>query len=163
MEKYLGVKIIKAEPCSQDQYAGAKNKGDLSKQSGGVDKDGYKVVYEDGYISWSPKEVFDKAYRRLDNLTFGLAIEALKLGKMVYCKGWNGIGLFIFKQIPANIGLDIIPNMQSVPESVKETMMSREQHLNYRNQCVIVDSDGNVDNWSPSISDCFAEDWCVIE
>lgn len=62
MEKYLGVKLISAEPCSQDQSAGAKNFGDLSKLHGGIDKEGYKVVYEDGYTSWSPKDVFEKAY-----------------------------------------------------------------------------------------------------
>ncbi len=71
MNKYLGVKLIEAEHCSQDQFAGAKNFGDLSKLSGGIDRDGYKVIYEDGYISWSPKDVFEKAYREIktmDNL-----------------------------------------------------------------------------------------------
>lgn len=95
MEKYLGVKIISAEPMSQDQFAGAKNFRDLSKLSGGIDREGYKVVYEDGDVSWSPKEVFEKAYRRIDNLTFGLAIEALKLGKKVCRAGWNGKGMYL--------------------------------------------------------------------
>ena len=63
MKEYLGVKRIKAEPCSQDQYAGAKNFGDLSKLSGGVDREGYKVIHEDGYTSWSPKDVFENAYK----------------------------------------------------------------------------------------------------
>ena len=65
MEKYLGVKLIEAEPSSLDQFAGAKNFGDLSKLSGGVDREGYKVVYEDGYTSWSPKDVFEKAYKEV--------------------------------------------------------------------------------------------------
>lgn len=68
MNKYLGVKLIEAEPCSQDQFAGAKNFGDLSKLSGGIDRDGYKVVYEDGYTSWSPKDVFEKAYREIKTM-----------------------------------------------------------------------------------------------
>lgn len=68
MKKYLGVKLISAEPCSQDQFAGAENFGDLSKLSGGVDREGYKVVYEDGYTSWSPKDVFEKAYREIKTL-----------------------------------------------------------------------------------------------
>jgi hypothetical protein len=29
-------------------------------------EDGYAVKYEDGYISWSPKEVFEKAYVPID-------------------------------------------------------------------------------------------------
>lgn len=93
---------------------------------------------------------------------FGSAIKALKNGYKVTREGWNDKGLFVFKQIPANIPTDIIPKMQSVPSLVKETMIERKQNLNYRNQCVIVDRDGNVDNWSPSISDVFAEDWTVI-
>ena len=65
MEKYLGVKLIEAEPSSLDQFAGAKNFGDLSKLSGGVDREGYKVVYENGYTSWSPKDVFEDSYRQI--------------------------------------------------------------------------------------------------
>ena len=28
--------------------------------------DGYKVYYPDGYVSWSPKETFEKAYHEVD-------------------------------------------------------------------------------------------------
>jgi len=44
MKKYIGVKQISAEPQVKDR------------------QEGYKVIYEDGYESWSPKEVFEKAY-----------------------------------------------------------------------------------------------------
>jgi hypothetical protein len=96
-------------------------------------------------------------------MTFGQAIECLKQGNLVARKGWNGKEMFIFKQIPALIDLPIIPKMQSVPDAAKQRMMDRSQRLNYRNQCVIVDAVGNVDNWNPSISDCFAEDWMIVE
>lgn len=95
-------------------------------------------------------------------MNFGQAIENLKKGLKLQRAGWNGKGLFIFKQIPANISTEIIPKMQSVPDSVKSTMLERNQNLNYRNQCVIVDKEGNVDNWNPSISDVFAEDWEIV-
>jgi len=68
MKEYIGVKKIKAEPCSQDQYGGAKNFGDFAKLHGGKDQEGYKVIYEDGYVSWSPKDVFEKAYKELKEL-----------------------------------------------------------------------------------------------
>lgn len=29
-------------------------------------KEGYGVIYEDGYTSWSPKEAFEKAYIPID-------------------------------------------------------------------------------------------------
>jgi len=44
MKTYIGTKIIRAEP----------------KESGA--QKGYRVVYEDGYESWSPKDVFEAAY-----------------------------------------------------------------------------------------------------
>ena len=31
-----------------------------------MNQDGYIIKYPDGYISWSPKDVFEKAYRPLD-------------------------------------------------------------------------------------------------
>lgn len=45
MNLYIGAKIIRAEPQVKNSVAG------------------YKVQYEDGYISWSPAEAFERAYR----------------------------------------------------------------------------------------------------
>ena len=53
-------------------------------------------------------------------MNFGQAIEALKEGKAVQRAGWNGKGLFVIKQVPAVIGADIIPNMQSLPQAAKD-------------------------------------------
>lgn len=47
MEKYIGTKIVDAEPQEKDSIPG------------------YKVVYENGYGSWSPKDVFEKAYLKV--------------------------------------------------------------------------------------------------
>lgn len=32
----------------------------------------YKVVYEDGYESWSPKETFERAYRKITEAELAL-------------------------------------------------------------------------------------------
>jgi len=61
MEKYIGVKLISAEPKIK-----TGNTEDRLKFSSEF-QEGYKVVYEDGYTSWSPKDVFEKAYRILEN------------------------------------------------------------------------------------------------
>lgn len=45
MKIYIGVKKVSAEPEVREGT------------------DGYKVVYEDGYVSWSPKKVFEESYR----------------------------------------------------------------------------------------------------
>jgi hypothetical protein len=85
MQTFIGTKIIKAEPCEAwDQFG---------KHCPGTE--GYKVEYEDSYISWSPKDVFEEAYREIEAMTFGLAIEALKKGFKVARAGWNGKGMWL--------------------------------------------------------------------
>ena len=112
-----------------------------------------------------------------DNLSFGLAIEALKQGKCVARKGWNGKGMFICKQVPARIGIDIVPKMQSLPEDAKKIFLSRYDTcvesggnppnnfstIDYENQMLIVKGDNTMDSWVPSSSDVFAEDWFILE
>ena len=140
MEKYLGVKLIEAEP--QTDFNGMP---------------GYRVVYEDGYESWSPKAVFEKAYRRIDNLTFGLAIEALKLGLKVYREGWNGKGLFVVYQkgypqgIPCN------------KQTAEAWGLNEGDLFICRPYLQIKNVDGSHSMWVPSIGDVLAEDWRIIE
>lgn len=85
MNQYIGTKIIEAEPCPAWKDAGGHKTGDP----------GYRVRYSDGYESWSPKDVFEAAYRRTDNMSFGLAIEAAKMGKKIQRAGWNGKGQYV--------------------------------------------------------------------
>lgn len=49
MKAYVGCKIILAEPQEKDG------------------EPGYSVSYADGYRSWSPKEVFEEAYRLISD------------------------------------------------------------------------------------------------
>jgi hypothetical protein len=81
MKKYLGIKVVSAEPMMRDEAG----KAGLVRGYSENDENcyGYRVVYEDGYESWSPKSTFEKAYREINGLTFGDAIEALKAGKKV--------------------------------------------------------------------------------
>lgn len=95
-------------------------------------------------------------------MDFGKAIEALREGKLVSRDGWNGKGMFIMKQIPAEIGLDVIPKMQSVQQSAKDLLKDLNVSLKYNNQMLIIKSDGNSDSWVPSSSDVFAEDWNIL-
>ncbi len=90
MQQYIGTKIIHAEPAQRVVNV-ADKKPDTPLQV----EDGYRVRYPDGYVSWSPKEAFEAAYRPTDGMNFGLAIEALKKGKRVARAGWNGKGMFL--------------------------------------------------------------------
>lgn len=94
---------------------------------------------------------------------FGKAIQALKSGLAIRRSGWNGKGLFVIKQVPSHITGDIIPKMQSLPQSAKDILMKRENpHIDYTNQTLIVNPDGRADSWIPSSSDVFAEDWEIV-
>lgn len=80
MEQYIGTKIVEAEP-EELRY---KNEAGVE-----VCEEGYKVRYQDGYESWSPKGVFEEAYRKTDGMTFGLALEAMKKGKGARLPQWK--------------------------------------------------------------------------
>lgn len=59
MKTYIGTKIIKAEPMSHEDWLRSQEKWSEGQETAG---DGYMVSYPDGYISWSPKKVFEDAY-----------------------------------------------------------------------------------------------------
>ena len=94
-------------------------------------------------------------------MKFGEALEAVKEGKLIARSGWNGKGMFVMKQIPAEIPLEVIPKMQSVQEDAKNILLGRGTTLKYCNQMLIVKQDGTADSWVPSSSDVFAEDWNI--
>ena len=157
MKKYIGLKVVKAEPMTMTE---AQKVLGREIKPATVEEDGYLVEYKDGYKSWSPKSTFEEAYHEVSSVNFGGAIDLLKAGFAVRRKGWNGKGLFVVKQIPAHITGDIIPNMQSLPQIAKDILMNRENpHIDYTNQMLIINQDGRADSWVPSVSDVFAEDW----
>lgn len=57
---YFGAKAIKAEPMNLGDYNNFR--GWTIHENENPDREGYLVEYPDGYISWSPKEVFEEAY-----------------------------------------------------------------------------------------------------
>lgn len=58
---YIGCKIIKASPMMEHGFINNIKNQDIPE--GQENRDGYAVIYPDGYKSWSPKEVFEQAYR----------------------------------------------------------------------------------------------------
>lgn len=231
MKKYIGTKTVQATPAVRK---GGKVylPGDEIPKSMEPVEEGYKVAYQDGYESWSPKDVFESAYHlaetaldrinieysdllkkseklnafinsekfsELDDTTkamlrsqneimtqymavlgrrstkmetgiggycgigFGAAITLLKNGYVIRRSGWNGKNLIVFKQVPAHIDGNIIPNMQSLPLSAKKIIMDGKCAIDYTSQCLIYNCEtGKADSWVPSISDVFAEDWELV-
>ncbi len=72
-------------------------------------EDGYKVVYEGGYESWSSKDVFEKAYREVGCVNFGGAIDLLKAWSC--CRdARDGMvkGLFIVKAVKLHLTISLV-------------------------------------------------------
>ncbi len=64
MTKYTGTKTVKACPMPLGEAEKVLGRRiETSAVENREQTEGYLVEYEDGYRSWSPKEVFDKAYR----------------------------------------------------------------------------------------------------
>lgn len=233
LKQYTGTKTVKARPMTMGEaYECKLLKEGVRPSECETDKAGYLVEYEDGYLSWSPKDVFDAAYKpsetflerlenecneidarsdkvkdfigsdRFDNLSpiaklllmvqnatqreyifllvdrideakekkpflsdfdFGTAIKFLKAGGAISRAVWGRGEKFVIKQVPSHIPADIIPNMQSLPQSAKDIIMARaEPHIAYTNQMLIIHPDGRADSWVPSSSDVFAEDWELV-
>ena len=100
----------------------------------------------------------------IEQLSFGTVISALEVGFLAYRKGWNGKGLFIFKQVRATItGEETIKKMTSLNDLSKHLILATNGIINYSNQCLIYNvNTGEANNWVPSISDIFTEDWCIV-
>ena len=94
MKQYTGTKIVGATPMSFGKFCDKFDKDVPEGRS--PDEEGYIVEYPDdginkpnhkdykGYISWSPKEVFEKYYTGMTSmLTFGDAMKLLESGQKV--------------------------------------------------------------------------------
>ncbi len=65
MRKYIGCKLIEAEPMNRGDYNEYRS-WTIPANENPADE-GYLLRYPDGYESWSPKYVFDSAYLTVDD------------------------------------------------------------------------------------------------
>ena len=165
---FIGTKIVLAMAMTRlayNEYRGWQ----LPADENGAD-DGYLVEYTDGgapnhpgrfgYISWSPKAQFDNAYRATTGMSFGLAIEALKLGKRVSRAGWNGKGMWLLLVLgtpaaqlregsPYHAALDL-PECEILPHIDMWTINAEVRRA-------------MLPGWLASQSDMLADDWMIVD
>jgi len=96
-------------------------------------------------------------------MNFSDILKYLNLGQAAQREGWNGKGMFVFKQITAEIEAERIADMQSLPQPVKSILLRRKQSLSYSDQMNIVNAENRIDSWVPSVSDIFALDWQLVD
>lgn len=99
------------------------------------------------------------------NMSFGEALQALEAGKCVRRESWVG-DKFVVKQIDSDIPAEVVPKMQSLPDSAKQFIgKTADGDIHYRNQCLIVKqypSSTVATNYVPDWNDMFAKDWMVL-
>lgn len=76
MKKFIGTKVVKAEPMTMEE---AQKVLGREIKPATVEEDGYLVEYKDGYKSWSPKSVFEEAYKPIETFLDRLVIEKQEL------------------------------------------------------------------------------------
>ena len=154
MEQYIGTKIVEAEPAFRctDSYMRVDIIADPDEAATYLKaEEGYRVCYKDGYESWSPRSVFEEAYRPADGMSFGLAIEAAKKGKRIARAGWNGKGQYV--QLATCISY-------TDPSGV----IVNVEHNAIGNQALaFVGTSGVQLGWLASQADMLADDWRIVE
>jgi hypothetical protein len=166
MKSYIGTKRINAAPMTRAEYNSFRG-WQLPADENGADE-GFLVEYADGgkpntaqyagYVSWSPKEQFDNAYRPVTQMTFGLAIEALRKGEKVARAGWNGKGMWLIL-VPGTPAVNFV---EGSPYH-KAGLTSGEilPHIDM----YTTNAQGRramLPGWLASQSDMLAEDWVIV-
>ncbi len=162
MQQYIGTKLINALPMTRQAYNDFRG-WVLPENEDGSDA-GYLVEYLDGgqantaeyagYVSWSPKDVFERAYRSTVGMNFGNALVLLKAGKKVARAGWNGKGMFLFLVPGSTFKVNRPPLLGIYPEGTE---------INYCPHIDMKTADGKVVPWLASQTDVLADDWEIIQ
>lgn len=158
--KYIGVKIVDAEPMNAIKAIG-RGYG-IGNAAGKGEVDGYEVTYPDGYKSWCPKEAFDKANRPCNAMPFGHAIEALKQGKKVCRAGWNGKGMFLFL-LPASNNIPTTVIHDPALRAVIEAEVGGDTFDALGSIRMFTADKKVLTGWLASQTDMLADDWMVVE
>lgn len=162
MQGYYGTKQLNAKPMTRGEYNAFR--GWQVPENENPADEGYLVEYLDGgkpnteqyagYVSWSPKDVFEAAYQPLDALSFGHALVALKAGKKVARAGWNGKGMFVFL-VPGSVFKVNRPPLLGIYEEGTE--------INYHAHIDMKTATSEIVPWLASQTDVLANDWGIVE
>jgi hypothetical protein len=165
MGTFIGTKLVKAIPMTRQAYADYRGWTLPADEAHLAEEDGCLVEYldggrandprHDGYISWSPADVFIASYRSTKGMTFGMAIEAMRMGKKVARFGWNGKGMFLYLVGEGRYPPSTVPGLEIASRN-------KDGLVPYLPYIAMKTVNNDVVPWLASQTDMLGEDWEIV-
>jgi len=129
---------------------------------------GYLIQYTDGYLSWSPTDVFESGYAPIEgetnfapipadgvSMSFGMAIEALRKGAKVAREGWADHGMWLVL-VGGTPSIDVVEGTIYHRAGLDEVEIN--PHID------MMTATGQMQpGWLASQTDMLANDWCIVD
>ncbi len=90
-------------------------------------------------------------------MNFGEALDHIEKGGKIAREGWNGKGLFVYY---------IAADKHKASHNEQSAMIDyADDHGLFQHNAymAIKNTDGTVSTWVPSINDCLAKDWVLLD
>jgi hypothetical protein len=108
------------------------------------------------------------------SVSFSTALDTVKRGGMIARVDWP-MDNYIFQQVPCRVPIEIVPTMQSLPQSVKDDFVARAQAqdefegddtvdymgISYHSQIAKVSDTNSITGWAATPEDMCAQ-WIVL-
>ena len=167
---FIGTKRLTAWPMSRGEYNALRGWNEPEGEDQTVE--GYLVEYQDGgkpnllekgfagYVSWSPKDVFEGSYRPVNGMTFGLALDAMRMGHKVARHGWNGKGMWV----TMSPGAKDLPAERFWAKHNRSFAEANGGKADVQPYLTMKNAQDQIQmGWSATQSDLLAEDWGIVE
>lgn len=179
MLSYLGTKQIRAKQMTRGEYNNLR--GWTIPTDEDASEEGYLVEYVPdgkpnhpefkGYISWSPKQVFEKSYYPTNGLSYGMMLEVVKAGNVVTRQGAvvkdkegnTNVMFSVFMRPSDQVASTVAANFKSLPFGIKKLLSSDEEGtIRFTPYLCMLAGNTIVNGWTPTMDDMLATDWIVL-
>lgn len=162
-KQYVGVKTVYARRMMRGAYNLFRGwqlpDNEDPRDDGYLIEDHSFAVQQDlvgkarGYVTWLPKDVFEKSYTERDVAFFGIgqAIDVLKQGGKVARDGWPTTSAYI-----------VLVSGSAVTPSINDNYGNGDTITAVGDIIYILSSDNTLIPYTPTVADLSAQDWKVV-
>jgi hypothetical protein len=171
---HIGTKLILALAMTRQEYNDYRGWELPEDEKHLANENGFLVEYLDGgkanhpdhegYISWSPEDVFNNAYKASGEMSFGMAIEAAKRGHKIARKGWNGKNMFVVYMEPLYLPPYNTTDTNRKVNDRTAKWIGEDKPLDCQAYFAMYNAQEQwIPGWLASQSDMLADDWVIVE